>query len=462
MAKVIDVSEWQGKIDWKKVAASGTKGAIIRYADGSYLDPTFDRNMKQAKAAGLHIGAYIFSRAKTAAGARKEAKRLYKACKPYSPDMPLYIDLEARGLEKYADKVAIAFIGQMEKLGAKGGVYANCNWFSNYLNKTIKKYADRPLWIAQYYSRITHRDPSLFGMWQYTSKGSVDGIKGYVDRNKCYVAYWKDAKKTEAKPKATKKVPSLTLKKTRSEVIADAIKFGKWIASDNRFHYGHGKDAHHNGCYFCGTQPKSKKKSGIKEWETTYCCNPFVGACWAHGGGLPEALKLCSHGKSWDMGNGAGSYAKSKLFDNLGKIPVSKMQKGDVLTGYGNGHVMLYVGDGKVVHAGHEDDNKVDSKSWNSSITVTSSFSYEKVYRYNGDGFSCKRVISHGEVSDRVADLQRFLDWYFDGKVGEADGIFGDNTLKWTKKFQEKELGKGQGDGLVGEKTIAKMKELAE
>lgn len=253
------------------------------------------------------------------------------------------------------------------------------------------------------------------------------------------------------------KFPSYRLKKTREQVIDDAIKFGKWIAGNNDFHYGHGKDAHHNGCYFCGTQPKSKKNAGIKMWETTYCCNPFVTACLAHGGGIPEALRLCTHGKSWDMGNGAGSYQKSKLFDNLGKIPVEKMKKGDVLTGYGNGHVMLYVGNGKVVHAGSEDNNVIKSASWNNSIRV-SSFSYEKVFRYNGKGVNTDRVISHGEVSDRVADLQKFLDWYFDGKVGEADGIFGNNTLKWVKKFQEKEL--GNADGIVGKKTIAAMKKV--
>ena len=186
--KVIDVSVWQGDIDWAKVKADGVDGAIIRYADGSTLDSKFDKNMKAAKAQGLHVGAYIFSRAKTKAAAEKEAERLYNACKQYNPDMPLYIDLEASSLSSYANQSAFAFINKMKALGGKPGIYANLNWFNNYI-KTAN-YTSYPLWIAQYNSKITHKHPNWFGMWQYSSSGSVKGIKGRVDMNKCYVAYW--------------------------------------------------------------------------------------------------------------------------------------------------------------------------------------------------------------------------------------------------------------------------------
>ena len=186
--KVIDVSEWQGNINWTKVKADGVDGAIIRYADGTYLDPKFDKNMKEAKAVGLHVGAYIFSRAKTKATAEKEAERLYNACKKYNPDMPLYIDLEASSLSGYANQSASAFINKMKTLGGKPGIYANLNWFNNYI-KTAN-YVNYPLWIAQYNSRITHKNPSWFGMWQYSSSGSVKGISGKVDMDKCYVTYW--------------------------------------------------------------------------------------------------------------------------------------------------------------------------------------------------------------------------------------------------------------------------------
>lgn len=188
--KVIDVSDWQGQIDWAKVKANGVVGAIIRYADGTTLDKRFVENMANAKAAGLHVGSYIFSRAKTKAEAEAEATRLFNACKPYDPDMPLYIDLEAKGLEKYANTVAQAFLIKMKALGGRGGVYANLNWWNNYLAETARDYSSNPFWIAQYNDTMDYKPSDRMGMWQYTSEGRVNGIDGDVCMDKCYRAYW--------------------------------------------------------------------------------------------------------------------------------------------------------------------------------------------------------------------------------------------------------------------------------
>ena len=196
--KVIDVSDHQRQIDWQKVKADGIVGAIIRYADGDTLDVRFRENMVNAKKVGLHIGSYIYSRAKTKAEAEKEAERLYKACKEYTPDMPLYIDLEAEGLEKYADTAAIAFLDKMKALGGRPGVYANLTWWNHYLKKTATEHNNNAFWIAQYNSTMDYVPASRMGMWQYTSSGKVDGISGNVDRDKCYVAYWDEVKKTNA------------------------------------------------------------------------------------------------------------------------------------------------------------------------------------------------------------------------------------------------------------------------
>lgn len=227
MYKVIDVSDWQDKIDWKKVKADGVVGAIIRYADGTTLDKRFAENMKNAKAAGIHIGSYIFSRASTKTQAENEAKRLYDACKPYAPDMPLYIDLEASGLSKYADTVASAFLNKMKALGGKGGVYANLNWWNNYLKKTAKNYSESPFWIAQYNSTMDYKPSSVMGMWQYSSKGKVSGIKGNVDMDRCYVEYWKKSTTTAPKP-----TPA-PAKKTIDELANEVLK-GKWGAGNTR------------------------------------------------------------------------------------------------------------------------------------------------------------------------------------------------------------------------------------
>lgn len=252
-------------------------------------------------------------------------------------------------------------------------------------------------------------------------------------------------------------LPTTKLIKSNAEVIADTIKWAKWIAGDNDFHYGYtnaakGANAHHNGCYFCGTQ---QMKKHMLMPEHTYCCNPFVGAAWAHGGCVPTALKMCQNTNSWNFAKGSG-YDKSSLFDNLGHPAKSSLKPGDVLCR--DTHVALYIGNGKIAEAGGGDDNKKNSTKWNNSIRIRSLTdanykNFPRVHRYNGS-VNTNMYIRHGEVGKRVALWQAFLDWYFDGQVGSADGYFGDNTLKWTKKFQEEVIGAGEGDGIVGQKTL--------
>lgn len=250
----------------------------------------------------------------------------------------------------------------------------------------------------------------------------------------------------------TGQLPSLHVSKTAQQVIDDAVRWGKWIAGDNSFHYGYGKHAHHNGCYFCGTQPKSKASSGIKDPEKTYCCNPFVHACFAHGGLVPAMLSLCQKGKSYGFSKNEG-YAKSSLFKAMGKLAKSKLVKGDVLCS--DKHVALYIGNGKVVQASGGDDNKRNSARWNSSISVGTWNGYTRVYRFIGS-VDANMVIRFGEYSDRVKLLQQFLNWYNGKAVLTVDGIFGENTLKYVKVFQTAQ--KIAVDGIVGSGTLAKMK----
>ena len=176
------------------------------------------------------------------------------------------------------------------------------------------------------------------------------------------------------------------------DVINATVDWAIAISKDNNFHYGKKPGSCHNGCYFCGTQPKVKRTSGIKGWEKTYCCNPFINAAFAHGGGEPTALKKCKSGSSWDHAANAG-YNTSKLFENLGHPKKSKLVKGDVLCRHHGtkGHVALYIGDGKIVEASGGDNNKRFSESWNHSIRVRelsdSNYNkFQRVHRYIGKG----------------------------------------------------------------------------
>lgn len=197
--KIIDVSEFQApkgqKIDWEKVKNSGIDGAIIKFGAGPKLvDSEFDYNVKECIRLGLHVGAYIYSWATTAKEAEYEADRLIEACSKYNLDMPLYYDIEEGTINKRtatAQLTTEAFLNRCKEKGIIAGVYSGLYWFIHYLYPS--RMLEHPLWIAQYKSGIErpeHPHPEWFGMFQYTSKGTVPGIAGNVDMNYCYVPYW--------------------------------------------------------------------------------------------------------------------------------------------------------------------------------------------------------------------------------------------------------------------------------
>lgn len=180
---VIDVSHHQGKIDWKKVKRSGVGGAIIRVSDSTGTpDRQCDRNIAQCEKYKIPFGLYIYSRAKDKKKVRKEADIILKKAKGHKIQFPLYIDLEQPGCEKYAKMAAKEFGRIVEKKGYWCGVYANENWWKNYL-KGLDHYTK---WVARY-----GKKPAISGMdmWQYTMKGKVSGISGNFDKSKCYVDF---------------------------------------------------------------------------------------------------------------------------------------------------------------------------------------------------------------------------------------------------------------------------------
>ena len=182
----IDVSKHQGMIDWSKVK---TDFAILRAGLGRYTsqkDPQFERNYAGAKAAGIPVGVYWYSYAKSAEEAREEAKACLQVLKGKRFEFPIYFDIEdsTQGNLSKAVLTAMcdAFCDTLEKAGYFAGVYASTYWFTSKLNhaRLVGKYT---IWLADYracYNKTLKRD-----MHQYTSNGHVDGISGRVDRNTC-------------------------------------------------------------------------------------------------------------------------------------------------------------------------------------------------------------------------------------------------------------------------------------
>lgn len=191
LLKGIDVSQWQGEIDWSKVKSSGIEYAIIRTGFGrknpNQTDTHFYKNIKNAKQAGVKVGVYHYSYAESAEDAINEASYCLEILKNEPLDLPVYFDIEDNSIAEKHDKtirtqMCINFCSAIEKAGYWAGVYANKNWFDNYLNydELKKRYT---LWLAHY----GIDSPSLnCDLWQYTSTGKVDGISGNVDMNYMY------------------------------------------------------------------------------------------------------------------------------------------------------------------------------------------------------------------------------------------------------------------------------------
>ena len=188
----IDVSEWQGNIDFAKVKKSGIDFVIIRAGygkDASQKDKCFEHNYKNAKAAGLHIGAYWYSYADSSEDALKEAKTFLSAVKGKQFDFPLYFDLEeqkqfSKG-RNFCDSLVKAFCGELEKSGYFAGLYISRSPLQCYISESVaKRYA---LWIAEYGSKC--RYSGTYGIWQSSSTGRVSGISGNVDLDTAYTDY---------------------------------------------------------------------------------------------------------------------------------------------------------------------------------------------------------------------------------------------------------------------------------
>ena len=169
--KGIDVSKWQGEIDWKKVKYSGIIFAIIRAAAGQKKDKKFISNIKNATKAGILCGVYLYSYATTIAEAKAEAEFLLNIIKPYKITYPVYYDIEdtvqARLTNAQRTDLICAFCNTIQKNNYIAGIYASTSWFKNKFNlNRLKKYEK---WIAQWYTTSPSYD-GAYGMWQYSSK----------------------------------------------------------------------------------------------------------------------------------------------------------------------------------------------------------------------------------------------------------------------------------------------------
>lgn len=199
--KGIDVSRFQGKIDWQAVAADGVEFAFIRVGNRGYgtgklvEDSTFDANMKGALEAGIHVGVYIYSQAINEDEIREEYQFVMDKIEPYGVNCPIVFDVEktadASGrmnLISVEERTALTklFCQLVEESGYKPIIYHNVEMGALMINVAELESYDK--WLAYYNEDMYY--PYEYKIWQYSDKGSVSGIDGNVDLNICFEPFW--------------------------------------------------------------------------------------------------------------------------------------------------------------------------------------------------------------------------------------------------------------------------------
>lgn len=184
----IDVSKWNGDIDWSKVKKAGVEFVLISCGTSQSSIDSFEKNYKGAKNNGIMVGVYRYSYAKTEESAVKEAQSLLNNIKGKQLEFPIVIDIEDSSLTKLSRQektdIVKAFCEEIENAGYYAMYYCNLNWLNSHLYKDqLSKY---DLWLAQW--NVT--EPSIeCGIWQMYDNGEIDGISGNVDMNMSFKDY---------------------------------------------------------------------------------------------------------------------------------------------------------------------------------------------------------------------------------------------------------------------------------
>ena len=195
--KGIDVSEWNGTIDWAKVKAAGIDFAFIRVggryygSGGMYGDSTFVKNIRNAIAAGIKVGVYYFTQAINTEEAIEEAVYTINQIRGYGLSLPVVIDTEATPDGRHNNisvatrtNVIKAFCDKIQSSGYTPMIYGSTSWLNDKLN--MNELSNYLVWVAQYYYKCEYEGE--YQCWQYTSSGRVNGVNGNVDMNYWYGA----------------------------------------------------------------------------------------------------------------------------------------------------------------------------------------------------------------------------------------------------------------------------------
>lgn len=189
----IDVSRYQGSVNWSRVAAAGKQFAIVRLgssnSNGLYVDPYFLQNVNGAHTAGLRVGAYYYTYAKTQAEVAEELGIFMDALEGIQLEYPVFVDVEANSLTSLSRTQLTGLVQYAMDILYQRKWYAGWYSYTNFINTYLNAGAlsNYPLWVADYRSRLGYQ--GSYTMWQYSGSGTCDGVTGAVDLDYSYTDF---------------------------------------------------------------------------------------------------------------------------------------------------------------------------------------------------------------------------------------------------------------------------------
>ena len=478
--KLIDISYWQGNLDFKKLKSAGINYIILRAGYGTTKDSRFDQYAKACQSVGIKIiGAYWFTYALNVAQAKNEAKLCMDICKPYNIQRIFY-DFEydtvkkakAKGVNlgsKECNDFTIAFCDTVKAAGLEPGYYCNTDYYKNMYSDRVKN-KGYIFWLAHYKADYSyHEAPIPCDIFQYSSRARVSGFNQNFDGDICYNSkLLGDSTTSSTSSNTNKGNNTMTNKITKEQAINAVIK-----VAQNEIGYLEKKS---------NAQLNSKTANAgynnyTKYWRDVYpayqgqaWCACFISWIFMKTFGLAMAKKLLKH---WPyvycptLGSLFTKNANPKVgdivifyrngtFAHTGLVTKVKGDQFWTIEGNTSGASGIVANGGGVCAKSYYNSKLPGTKFCTPNYSlVTSIVSGNSSTSIPTTPTNTKNYLAVGDKGSDVKSLQTKLN-----KVGyklEVDGIYGDNTLKAVKSFQTKYKKELEVDGVAGKNTITKL-----
>lgn len=479
--KLIDISYWQGNLNFKKLKSAGINYIILRAGYGTTKDSRFDQYAKACQSVGIKIiGAYWFTYALNVAQAKNEAKLCMDICKPYNIQRIFY-DFEydtvkkakAKGVNlgsKECNDFTIAFCDTVKAAGLEPGYYCNTDYYKNMYSDRVKN-KGYIFWLAHYKADYSyHEAPIPCDIFQYSSRARVSGFNQNFDGDICYNSkLLGDSTTSSTSSNTNKGNNTMTNKITKEQAINAVIK-----VAQNEIGYLEKKS---------NAQLNSKTANAgynnyTKYWRDVYpayqgqaWCACFISWIFMKTFGLAMAKKLLKH---WPyvycptLGSLFTKNANPKVgdivifyrngtFAHTGLVTKVKGDQFWTIEGNTSGASGIVANGGGVCAKSYYNSKLPGTKFCTPNYSLVTSIvsGNSSTSTSTTTTTTTKNYLTVGDKGDAVKTLQTKLN-----KVGyklDVDGIYGDNTLKAVKSFQTKYKKELEVDGVAGKNTITKL-----